>query len=58
MELKLDHDYHVVEIASLIPVHVIDWLNENFPDRWFYKSGSLYFESAGDHMMFLLRWGQ
>lgn len=60
MQLAVNHEYHIVELASHIPIEVIDWLEANLGaanrGRWFARSDKIYFYNEKDHMMFLLRW--
>ena len=60
--IKFDHDYHGVELDvwSKPPAEMFEWLQTKFGpgdgNRWFYRSGTVYFADQRDHMMFLLRW--
>ena len=61
MTVKLNHEYHVVELYNYqIPDEVVEWLADNCGSghsaRWFYKHPKIYFEEPHDHLMFTLRW--
>jgi hypothetical protein len=56
MNIIPNHEYHVVELYEYPPPKVIDWLQERFSGRWFYRSHKIYFANAQDHMMFVLKW--
>lgn len=58
--IKIDHDYHVVELNNYaIPHQIWDWMQDQFGpatgSRWFYKHPKIYFANASDHLMFLLK---
>jgi hypothetical protein len=59
MALKLNHDYHIVELTR-ISNDALDWCIEQFgfPDagRWFNRGTAIYFADSRDHLMFVIRW--
>lgn len=59
--IKLNHDYHVVELNHNVPAEVTEWLQLKFGpgngERWFLRWPRIYFADPKDHMMFLLKWG-
>jgi hypothetical protein len=59
-DIKIDHEYSVVELNILLPPHIIDWLTDRLGDgadgRWLYHNAKLYFANATDHLMFVMRW--
>jgi hypothetical protein len=59
--IRLNHDYHIVELNRQLTAEVRNWLETKFGlgtgERWFYKNNRIYFADARDHMMFVLVWG-
>ena len=56
MKIKVDHEYHVVELRYITD-EILDWCNKQFSDDlWFCTATKIYFFNRQDHMMFLLRW--
>jgi len=65
MKVRLEHEYHIVELTPLVQQDgVLEWLEWCYDifgppreDKWFWRPNKIYFYNAHDHMMFLLRWG-
>ena len=59
MMILIDHDYYIVEMHKM-PTEVLDWLYDRHGvgdgTVWMYKHPKIYFASAQDHLMFVLRW--
>ena len=59
MGVKVDHEYHVVEVHHWPDTEVLDWCVEQFgnnSERWLFKFPNFYFANVQDHLMFTLRW--
>lgn len=62
MGIIIDREYHVVELnLTYPPAEVFEWLQLRLGPgdgtRWWYRHNKLFFANPGDHMMFLLKWG-
>ena len=59
--IKINYDYHVIELGASLPGSAYDWLVEKLGqpngDKWFYRWPRIYFSDSKDHLMFILRWG-
>lgn len=59
--LKMNHEYHGVELAHSLPDAANTWLIEKFGqpngDFWYIRNNVIYFAHEKDHLMFLLKWG-
>lgn len=59
--IKLNHDYHGVELKRPLSSNIREWLTEKLGhpngDTWFIRHTTVYFANEKDHLMFLLKWG-
>ena len=62
MRYSVYHEYHAVELNSLLPDEVLNWLTEKIGPSshatWQYLPPKLFFYNKNHHLMFLLRWSE